>query len=91
MNAVVLEAAKKRVPCVPLLVNVVSRRVRQLNAGLRPYLMPLDKNESTLDLALREIADGKLTAEIGFVETEPEILPPPVSALTSDETEAEQT
>ena len=68
MNAELLEQAKQRLPCVPLLINVVSRRVRQLNAGLRPYLMPKDKHEPNVDIALREIAEGKLTAEIGFTE-----------------------
>ena len=67
MNADLLNQAKQRLPCVPLLINVVSRRVRQLNAGLRPYVMPL-KNEQNIDIALREIVEGKLTAEIGFFE-----------------------
>jgi len=36
MNATYLEKAKERMPNIPLLVNVVSKRVRQLNAGQRP-------------------------------------------------------
>lgn len=68
MSPDLLEQAKKRLPSVPLLINVVSRRVRQLNSGMRPYLMPKDKNEQYVDIALREIIDGKLTVEIGFVE-----------------------
>lgn len=68
MNAELLEKAKQKVPSVPLLINMVSRRVRQLNAGMRPYLKPLSPNEERVDIALREIVDGKLTAEIGFFE-----------------------
>lgn len=69
MKAILLEQAKQRIPSVPLLINVVSRRVKQLNAGMRPYLKPLDQNEANVDIALREIADGKLTAEIGFFDS----------------------
>ena len=68
MNPELLEKAKQKVASVPLLVNVISRRVRQLNAGMRPYLKPLTPNEEKVDIALREVVDGKLTAEIGFFE-----------------------
>ena len=68
MNPELLEKAKLKVASVPLLVNVISRRVRQLNAGMRPYLKPLTPNEEKVDIALREVVDGKLTAEIGFFE-----------------------
>ena len=68
MNSQLLELAKAKVPSVPLLINMVSRRVRQLNAGMRPYLKPLTPAEERVDIALREIADGKLTAEIGFFQ-----------------------
>ena len=68
MNAELIERAKQKVVSVPLLVNMVSRRVRQLNAGMRPYLKPESPNEEKVDIALREIVEGKLTAEIGFFE-----------------------
>lgn len=68
MNPELLEKAKQKVASVPLLINMVSRRVRQLNAGMRPYLKPETPNEERVDIALREIIDGKLTAEIGFFE-----------------------
>jgi DNA-directed RNA polymerase subunit K/omega len=42
--------------------------VRQLNAGMRPYLKPLSQNEEKVDIALREIVEGKLTAEIGYFD-----------------------
>ena len=66
MNTELLEKAKLKIPLVPMLINAVSRRVRQLNAGMRPYLKPLDAHEPNVDIALREIAEGKLTVEIGF-------------------------
>ena len=65
MKVELIELAKARVPSVPQLVNMVSRRVRQRNAGMRPYLKP-EKGDERVDIALREIAEGKLTAEIGF-------------------------
>ena len=61
-----LNRAKERVPCIPVLINMVSRRVRQLNSGLRPLVNLRDPNEDRLEIALREIAEGKLTAEIDF-------------------------
>lgn len=66
MNIELLESAKARVPSVPVLINMVSKRVRQLNAGFRPYVKPESPDEEKLDLALREIAEGKLIAEIDF-------------------------
>ncbi len=67
MNIDYLEKAKERVPNIPLLINLVSRRVRQLNAQQRPLAKPDGPHMSKLDLALKEVAEGKLTAEIEFV------------------------
>lgn len=75
MNAELIEKAKQKVPSVPLLVNIVSRRVRQLNAGMRPYLKPLTPNEEKVDIALREIIEDKLTAEIGFFDASSPAVP----------------
>ncbi len=66
MNQELLENARIRVPSVPVLVNMVSKRVKQLNAGMRPYVRPLTPDEDKLDIALREIGEGKLIAEIDF-------------------------
>jgi DNA-directed RNA polymerase subunit omega len=66
MNITLLEAAKKRVPNAAVLVNMVSKRVRQLIAGQRPMIKVADQNEEFDDIALREIAEGKLVAEIDF-------------------------
>lgn len=66
MNIELLEQAKSRVPSTPVLINMVSKRVRQLIAGMRPYIKPAHANEDKLDIALREIAEGKIIAEMEF-------------------------
>lgn len=66
MNISYLDQAKERVNNVPLLINMVSRRVRQLVSGQRPLVKPDSPNQPPMDIALKEIAEGKLTAEIGF-------------------------
>ncbi len=66
MNFELLEQARERVSNVPILVNMVSKRVRQLNSGLRPYLPRLGPDEENCDVALREIVEGKLIAEMVF-------------------------
>ena len=66
MNIKLLDTAKERIPSVPVLINVISKRVRQLNSGFQPYVKPKNPNEEAVDIALREIAEGKLVAEIEF-------------------------
>ena len=66
MNTELLDQAKARVPSTPVLVNMISKRVRQLIAGMRPYVKPSSPNEDKLDIALREIAEGKIIAEMDF-------------------------
>jgi len=66
LNTELLLAAKARIPNVPVLINMVSKRVRQLNAGFGPYVKPKNQDEGKLDIALREIAEGKLIAEMDF-------------------------
>lgn len=50
-----------------ILVNVVSRRVKQLRRGNRPLVESLEKL-SPEDTALREIAEGKITYELATPE-----------------------
>ena len=38
----------------------------RLNAGMRPLVKPLSPDEDRLDIVLREIAEGKLIAEVDF-------------------------
>ena len=66
MNVELIEKARVRVPSVPVLVNMVSKRVRQLNMGERPYVKPLSADKDKAEIALREIADGLLISEIDF-------------------------
>lgn len=60
MNAHLLAAAAKVIPTPELLVNMVSRRVRQLTIGHRP-LVQAEPGALASDIALAEIIDGKLT------------------------------
>lgn len=46
-----------------ILVNVVSRRVKQLKRGNRPLVESLEKL-SLEDIALREIMEGKISYEL---------------------------
>jgi len=65
LNIQMLNQAKERIPSIPLLINVVSKRVRQLNAGHRPMVKP-ERDMSNMDVALTEVAEGKLSAEVAF-------------------------
>ena len=64
MNIQYLDIAKTKVPNIPLLINLVSRRVRQLNAGQRPLVKPDNPQQANLDIALKEVAEEKISAEI---------------------------
>lgn len=66
MNTEYLEKAKERIPNVPLLINLISRRVRQLNAGERSLVKPDTLTMEKVDIALKEVAEGKLQAEMVF-------------------------
>lgn len=68
MNVELIDKAKIRIPSVPVLVNMVSKRVRELNNGALPYVKPLSWNEDKADIALREIAEGKLLSEVDLSE-----------------------
>jgi DNA-directed RNA polymerase subunit omega len=61
MNSNLLVAASKVIPLTELLVNMVSRRVRQLNQGHRP-LVATPPGMGIADIALTEIIEGKLTS-----------------------------
>jgi len=50
-----------------ILINVVSRRVKQLRRGSRPLVESLEKL-SPEDTALREIAEGKITYQLATPE-----------------------
>lgn len=46
-----------------ILINVVSRRVKQLRSGMKPLVESLEKL-SLEDIALREVIEGKITYEL---------------------------
>jgi DNA-directed RNA polymerase subunit omega len=58
-----LQLALKVIDDPTILVNVVSRRVKQLKRGNRALVVSLEKL-SAEDTALREIAEGKITYEL---------------------------
>jgi DNA-directed RNA polymerase subunit omega len=55
-----LQAAHRIIPDANILVNVVSRRVKQLRRGARALVESLEKL-SLEDVALREIIEGKIS------------------------------
>ena len=65
MNAELVKAACKVITNQQILVNMVSRRVRQLTLGHRP-LVEHAPGVREADIALTEIANGKLTFESTF-------------------------
>lgn len=67
MKKELIEAAAKKIPNAMVLINVVSRRVRQLNQGHRPLVADADKL-TPMDIALKEISEGK----VKFEATKPE-------------------
>jgi DNA-directed RNA polymerase subunit omega len=62
MQSQLLEDAAKKIPSPQVLINVVSRRVRQLSQGHRPLIEPAPRM-GLADIALKEIIDGKLAYE----------------------------
>ena len=62
MARVTVEDCLKRIPNRFMLVNMVSKRVRQIREG-SDYLVNSPKNEDIV-VSLREIAAGKVTVQI---------------------------
>jgi DNA-directed RNA polymerase subunit omega len=74
MNADLLKAASEVIPNQQILVNMVSRRVRQLSLGHRP-LVEYAPGLREADIALTEIANKKLTFESTFGQNGTEAVP----------------
>ena len=66
MNNELLKKAHEKIPSVPVLVNLISKRERELINGAKPLIKPESLDEDKCDIALREVAEGKLIAEIDF-------------------------
>lgn len=69
MKAELIQAASEVIPNPQLLVNIVSRRVRQLSFGHRP-LVQTPPGTRAADIALTEIIEKKLTFESTFGQKE---------------------
>ena len=76
-----VQAAYKVIDDPYILVNVISRRVKQLRRGYRPLVESLEKL-SAEDTALREVAEGKISYELAP--------PPPPDPLLGPRTERAQ-
>jgi DNA-directed RNA polymerase omega subunit len=61
VNNAYLEKAKKHIPEPKELSIIASKRAKQLALGARPMVKCRDENH--LDIALLEIAEGKLSIE----------------------------
>lgn len=64
MNIDLIEAAKRRVPNISVLINMVSKRTKQLIASHRPMVKVDMQHTNSEDIALKEIIEGKIMAEI---------------------------
>jgi DNA-directed RNA polymerase subunit omega len=69
MQSHLLEKAEKVIKNQQILVNVISRRVRQLSNGHRPLVEVLPRMGLS-DIALTEVIEGKIGYEetVGFIE-----------------------
>ena len=63
MKSQLVEQASKVITDIPLLINVVSKRVRQLNQG-RPPLIQVQGRMGQADIALQEIIEGKVVPKL---------------------------
>ena len=62
MRSELVEKASEIVPDPPVLINMVSKRVRQLNMG-RPPLIRVTERLGQADIALLEIIEGKVVID----------------------------
>jgi DNA-directed RNA polymerase subunit omega len=65
-----LREAQKVINDPNILINVVSRRVKQLKMGQKPLVESLERL-SPEDTALREIIDGRISYELYQPESTP--------------------
>ena len=63
MKTKYMDSALQRINSPELLVNVVSRRVRQLTQGHRPLTLT-DPKMDFMEIALKEITEGKISYEM---------------------------
>ncbi|HEX8372423.1 MAG TPA: DNA-directed RNA polymerase subunit omega [Chthoniobacterales bacterium] len=63
MNSLLVEEAHKIITNSQVLINVVSKRVRQLSSGARPTV-EVGPKMGLSDIALQEIIEGKLRLDL---------------------------
>ena len=69
MNEEYLARAREKVSDVRLFINGVSKRAAQLAKGARRLVpSPPDDERSNLDIALLEVAEGKVIISSGYEE-----------------------
>lgn len=81
MNPELVRKALDKVLNPNILVNLVSRRVRQLNSGNRPLLV-VSPTLGAADVALSEIIEGKMNWDAPATPEEAE--PAPASAASTE-------
>jgi DNA-directed RNA polymerase subunit omega len=64
MQSHLVEEALKVITNPQILVNVISRRVRQLTQGHRPLIVVDSARMGSSDIALTEVIQGKLSYEL---------------------------
>jgi DNA-directed RNA polymerase subunit K/omega len=70
MNMAYMDKAVEKVTNIPMLVNLISYRTRQLNAGARPMVKKDHYEQDNHDIVLKEICEGLLTVEMAFSQPE---------------------
>ncbi|MCF7816909.1 MAG: DNA-directed RNA polymerase subunit omega [Kiritimatiellales bacterium] len=66
MNMQYMDKAVEKISNIPMLVNLISYRTRQLNAGARPMVKRDHHEQDNHDIVLKEICEGLLTVEMAF-------------------------
>ena len=88
MKTELIEKASRVVGDNQLLINIVSKRVQQLNHGSDPYV-PTTPEMGLGDIALTEIVEGKLVWREATDEPAEEAADPFAALAGEDETPAE--
>ena len=70
MNMEYMDKAQEKITNIPMLVNLISYRTRQLNAGARPMVKKDHPEQDNHDVVLKEIIEGALTVEMAFSQEE---------------------
>jgi DNA-directed RNA polymerase subunit K/omega len=73
MNMEYMDKAQERITNTQMLVNLISYRTRQLNAGARPMVKRDHPEQDNHDIVLKEIAEGLLTAEMVLTQDQSDV------------------